>query len=129
MDTTHGGRGCLLGGDPPYGLWVRADDWRFWPAKSKPEEKKARGALETILQRFTVEELKAELRLRHHGVTGVKTVLVSRLAATKPWAAGNQIETILSLLGQNSYLTVRLEDVVSTERAGDWLRQAKVKRT
>ena len=103
--------------------------WRFWPAKSKPEEKKARGALETILQRFTVEELKAELRLRHHGVTGVKTVLVSRLAATKPWAAGNQIETILSLLGQNSYLTVRLEDVVSTERAGDWLRQAKVKRT
>ena len=103
--------------------------WRFWPAKSKPEEKKARGALETILQRFTVEELKAELRLRHHGAIGVKTVLVSRLAATKPWAAGNQIETILSLLGQNSYLTVRLEDVVSTERAGDWLRQAKVKRT
>jgi hypothetical protein len=85
-----------------------------------------------LLRRFTVVQLRHELRARSIPVTGLKDDLITRLQGSMPFASGKQLALIGRLLTEDSRLaaTLALSDLTSTGKASLWIDAAlKLKRS
>ena len=76
-----------------------------------------------LLRRFTVVQLRHELRARSIPVTGLKDDLITRLQGSMPFASGKQLALIGRLLTEDSRLaaTLALSDLTSTGKASLWI--------
>ena len=84
-----------------------------------------------LLRRYTVVQLKNELRSRSMPVTGLKDDLITRLRCSVPFASGKQLVLIGRLLQEDSRLaaTLALSDLTTTSNASAWIGAAlKIKK-